>query len=56
MYHGDIDVETLTFKIAKLIQGPNESAVNFGGRCLQSVCEQYKSLPLPPLAVKEQLL
>jgi hypothetical protein len=46
-YQGEVDVETFTFKIAKLIQGSNRSAVNFGGGCLQSVYEQYKSLPLP---------
>ena len=46
-YQGEVDVETFTFKIAKLIQGSNESAVNFGGRCLQSVYEQYKSIPAP---------
>jgi hypothetical protein len=50
-YQGEVDVETFTFKIAKLIQGSNESAVNFGGRYLQSVYEQYKSLPLPEAAV-----
>jgi hypothetical protein len=27
-YQGEVDVETFTFKIAKLIQGLNESAVN----------------------------
>ena len=47
-YQGEVDVETFTFKIGKLIQGSNESAVNFGGRCLQSVYEQYKSIPVPP--------
>jgi hypothetical protein len=46
-YQGEVDVETFTFKIAKLIQGSNESAVNFGGRCLQSVYEQYKLIPPP---------
>ncbi len=46
-YQGEVDVETFTFKIAKLIQGSNKSAVNFGGRCLQSVYEQYKSIPPP---------
>jgi hypothetical protein len=46
-YQGKVDVETFTFKIAKLIQGSNESAVNFGGCCLQSVYEQYKSIPAP---------
>jgi hypothetical protein len=49
-YQGEVDVETFTFKIAKLIQGSNESAVNFGGRCLQSVYEQYKSIPPPAAA------
>ena len=29
-YQGEVDVETFTFKIAKLIQGSNKSAVNFG--------------------------
>jgi hypothetical protein len=48
-YQGEVDVETFTFKIAKLIEGSNESAVNFEGRCLQSVYEQYKLLP-PPVA------
>jgi hypothetical protein len=51
MYQGEIDVETLNFKISKLYQGANESAVNFGGRCLQSVYEQFKSLPPPAAAV-----
>jgi hypothetical protein len=46
-YQGEVDVETFTFKIAKLVQGSNESAVNFGGRCLQSVYEQYKAIPAP---------
>jgi hypothetical protein len=50
-YQGKVDVETFTFKIAKLIQGSNKSAVNFGGRCLQSVYEQYKSLPQPEATV-----
>ncbi len=49
-YQGEVDVETFTFKIAKLIQGSNESAVNFGGRCLQSVYEQYKLIPPPAAA------
>ncbi len=39
MYQGKVDVENFTFKIAKLYQGPNKSAVNFGGCCLQSVYE-----------------
>ncbi len=34
----EVDVETFTFKIPKLIQGSNKSA-----GCLQSVYEQYKS-------------
>jgi hypothetical protein len=46
-YQGEVDVETFTFKIAKLIQGSNKSAVNSGGGCLQSVYEQYKSIPVP---------
>jgi hypothetical protein len=50
-YQGEVDVETFTFKIAKLIQGSNESVVNFGGRCLQSVYKQYKLLPPPAAAV-----
>jgi hypothetical protein len=40
MYQGEVDVETFTFKIAKLIQGPNKSAVSFEGCCFQSVYEQ----------------
>ncbi len=51
MYQGKVDVETITFKIAKLYQGTNQSAVNFGGRCLQSVYEQFKSLPPPAAGV-----
>jgi hypothetical protein len=50
MYQGKVDVETFTFKNAKLIQGSNKSAVNFGGCCFQSVYEQYQSLPPPPAA------
>ena len=46
-YQGEVDVETFTFKIAKLIQGSNESAVNFGAWCLHSVYEQYKAIPAP---------
>jgi len=38
------------FKIAKLIQGSNKSAVNFGGRCFQSVYKQYKPIPAPAAA------
>jgi hypothetical protein len=49
-YQGEVDVETFTFKIAKHTQGSNESAVNFGGCCLQSVYEQYKLLPPPAAA------
>jgi hypothetical protein len=44
-------VETFTFKIAKIYQGAYKLAVNFGGRCLQSVYEQFKSLQSPDAAV-----
>jgi hypothetical protein len=38
-------------KIVKLYQGANESAVNFGSTCMQSVYEQFKSLPAPATTV-----
>ncbi len=51
MYQGEVDVGTFTFKIAKLYQGANESAVNFRRRCLQSVYEQFRSLSPPAVAI-----
>jgi hypothetical protein len=62
-----VDIETFTFKIAKLHHGANESTVNLGSRCLQSVDEQLKVLPAPaataldtdrataPVATKENI-
>jgi len=47
-YQGAIDTDTFTFKITKLHQGPQEAAINFGTRCIQSVCEQFESMPAPP--------